>query len=166
MTSWLPTPLLRFPPFHSEAEVAAELAHLVLVAHRDQLAPRVTQVLPDLRATLGNADLPVQKDHVDFRVHPDLLAVELEEPLSLVPKDREAQLALLDLREIREFRVLPDQRGITVFPALLVPPEQMVNQDQRVRTVQSVLLVLLGRRVLLDLLESVVLPVRMRLLLS
>jgi hypothetical protein len=130
--------------------VAVELAYLVLVVHRDQPGPRVTQVLPDLRATLANVDLPVQKDHVAFRVHLDLLAVELEEPRSLVLKDREALLALLD------------QRGITVFQALLVPPEQMVNQDPRVRTVRSVLLALLDRRVLPDLQESVAPPVRMQ----
>ena len=138
------------------------MEYLALVAHRDPPGPRVTQVLPDLRATLANVDLPVQKDHVAFRVRLDLLAVELEEPLSLVPKDREALLALLDRREIREFRVLLDQRGITVFPALLVPPEQMVNQDPRARTVQSVLLDLLVPRVLPDLQESVAPPVRMQ----
>ena len=137
MTSCPLTLLLRFPLFHSEAEVVAvELAYLVLVVHRDQPGQRVTRVLPDLRVMLANVDLPVQKDHVAFRVHLDLLAVELEEPLSLVPKDREALLALLDRRGIREFRVLLDQRGITVFPALLVPPEQMVNQDPRARTVR------------------------------
>ena len=113
-----------------------ELELPALEVHRDQLGPRVIQVLPGLRVMLANVDQPVQKAPVVFRVHLDLLVAELEEPLSLVPKDREALLALLDRREIREFRVLLDQRGITVFPALLVPPEQMVNQDQRARTVR------------------------------
>ena len=164
MTSWLPTPLLRFPPFHSEAEVVAvELAHLVLVAHRDQPDPRVTQVLPDLRAMLVNVDLPVQKDHVAFRVPLDPLAVELEEPLSLDQKDLGVLLALLDQRGSRAFRVLLGLRGIMVF---LAQPGQMVNQAPRVRMEPLVPLDRLDPKVLLDLLESVAPPVRMLLLLS
>jgi hypothetical protein len=120
-------------------ELAVELAHLALVVHRDLPGLRVIQVLlalPDLRATLANGGLLGQKALGVFRVLLDLPEAELEGPLFLVPKDREALLALLDRREIREFRVLLDQRGITVFPALLVPPEQMVNQDPRARTVR------------------------------
>lgn len=148
MTSWLPTPLLRFPPFHSEAEaVAVELAHLVLVAHRDQPGPRVTQVLPDLRVTLVNADLPDQKGLGVFRALPDPLVVELEEP------------RFLDQKALGVPLVLPDQRGSRAFRVLLVPSEQMDNPDQRA---MSVLLALRDHRVLLDLPENAVLPVRMQ----
>jgi hypothetical protein len=140
--------------------VAVELAHLVLVAHRDQLDPRVIQVLlalPDLRATLVNADLPDQKALVVFRVLLDLLEAELEEPRFPVPKDLGVQLDLRapqDLRATMVFQVLPD---------LLVPPGQMVNPDPRAMMVQLDPLALLDRRVLLDLLESVARPVRMQL---
>lgn len=150
MTLCPPTPLQRFPPFHSEVEVA----HLVLVAHRDQPDPKVTQVLlalPDPRAMLVNAD---QKALGVFRVLLDLLAVELEEPRF------PAQRGLGVLPVLRDLLVL---KVIMVFQA---PPEQMVNQDPRVRTVRSVPLDLLGHRALQDLLESVVPPVRMRLPLS
>ena len=163
MTSWLPTPLLRFPPFHSEAEVmAGGLAHLVLVAHRDQSDPRVTQVLLallDLRAMLVNVDPPDQKAPEVFRVPLDLLVVELEEPRYLAPKDLEDLLVPLDLRENKESRVLLDLRAIMDF---LAQPEQTVNLDLRVRMARPVLLDLLVPRVLPDLLESVALPVRMR----
>jgi hypothetical protein len=117
-------------------EAAEGLVRLAQSALEDQRVMLVPLALPDLRAMLGNVDLPDQKALEVFRAPLDLLAVELEELLSLVPKDREALLALLDRREIREFRVLLDQRGITVFPVLLVPPEQMVNQDPRARTVR------------------------------
>ena len=113
-----------------------ELAHLALVAHRDLPGLRVIQVLlalPDLRATLVNADLPDQKALVVFRVLLDLLAVELEEPRSLAPKDLEDLLVPLDLRENKVSRVLPDLRAITDF---LAQPEQTVNQDPRARTVR------------------------------
>jgi hypothetical protein len=133
--------------------VPVELEHLVLVAHRDQPDPRVTQVLPDLRAMRGSVDLPDQKALEVFRVPLDLLAVELEEPRYLAPKDLGVLLALLDLKVTMVFRVLPD---------LLVPPEQMVNQDPRAIMVQLDPLDLLVPRVLPDLLESVALPVRMR----
>jgi hypothetical protein len=165
LTSWLPTPLLRFPPFHSEAEVVAELAHLVLVAHRDQPDPRATQVLlalPDLRAMLVNAD---QKALGVFRVLLVPLVAELEEPRFPDPKDLGVLLALLDQRGSRAFRVLLGLRAITAFlapPDPLVPPEQMVNPDPRAITVQSDPLALLDRRVLPDLLESVARPVRMQ----
>ena len=125
--------------------MAVELAHLVLVGHRDQPDPRGTQVLlalPDLRVMLANVD---QKDPVVFRVPLDQLVVELEEPQFPVP------LALPVLRAIMVFLVLLDP---------LVPPEQMDNPDPRA---MSVLLALLGPRVLPDLLENAVLPVRMRL---
>lgn len=160
MTSCPPTLHLRSPRFRSEAEVVAELGHLALVVHRDPPGPRATQALPDLRVTLGNVDLPDQKAPEVFRVLLDLLAVELEEPLSLVPKDREAQSALLDRREIRGFKALPDLRVTTDF---LAQPEQTVNPDLRVRMARLVLLALRDHRVLLDLLENAVLPVRMRL---
>ena len=165
MTSWLPTPLLRFPPFHSEAEVVAELAHLVLVAHRDQPDPRATQVLlalPDLRAMLVNAD---QKALGVFRVLLVPLVAELEEPRFPDPKDLGVLLALLDQRGSRAFRVLLGLRAITAFlapPDPLVPPEQMVNPDSRVKMDRSAPLGLLDHKVPLGLLESVVLLVRMR----
>ena len=126
------------------------LAHLVLVAHRDQPDPRVTQVLQDLRAMLGSVDLPDQKALEVFRVPPDLLAVELEEPRFPDPKDLWVLLAQL---------VLPDLRGIMVF---LVPLERTDNQALRVTMVRLVPLALLDRRVLPDLLESVARPVRMQ----
>ena len=164
MTSCPPTLHLRSPRFRSAVEaVAVELEHLVLVAHRDQPDPRVTQVLPDLRAMLVSADLLDRKALEVFRVLLDPLVAEREEPLYLAPKDLGALLALLDLRENKESRVLPDLRAITDF---LAQPEQTVNQDPRVRTVRSVLLALLDRRVLPDLQESVVPPVRMQSLLS
>lgn len=155
MTSWLPTPLLRFPPFHSEV-VAVELVHLVLVVHRDQPGLRVIRVLPDLRAMLVNADLPDRKALGVFRVLLDPLVAELEGHLFLAPKVLGVQLDLRapqDLRVTMVFRALPD---------LLVPPGQMVNQDPRAITVQSDPLALLDRRVLPDLLESVARPVRMQ----
>jgi hypothetical protein len=113
----------------------------------------VTQVLPDLRVTLVNADLPDQKVLGVFRVPLDLLAVELEEPRYLAQKALGVLLALLDLKVTMVFRALPD---------LLVPPGQMVNPDPRVIMVQLDPLALLDRRVLPDLLESVARPVRMR----
>jgi hypothetical protein len=138
-------------------EVAEGLDPLVQSALED---PRVMLVPPDLRGLRvmrGNAD---QKALEVFRVPLDLLAVELEEPLYLAPKDLEVLLALLDLRGNKESRVLPDLRAITDF---LAQPEQTVNLDLRAIMVQLDPLVLLDRRVLPDLLESVVPPVRMRL---
>lgn len=160
MTSCPPTLHLRSPRFRSA--VAVELEHLVLVAHRDQPDPRVTQVplaLLDLRAMLVNVDPPDQKAPEVFRVPLDLLVVELEEPRYLAPKDLEDLLVPLDLRENKESRVLQDLRAITDF---LAQPEQTVNLDLRVRMARPVLLDLLVPRVLPDLLESVALPVRMR----
>jgi len=136
-----------------EAEVAEGLVRLAQSALED---PRVMLVLPDLlglRAMLVNADLPDQKALEAFRVPLDLLAVELEEPRYLDPKDLWVLLALLDLKATMVFRALPD---------LLVPPGQMVNQDPRGIMVQLDPLALLDRRVLPDLLESVARPVRMR----
>jgi hypothetical protein len=132
------------------------LAQRVIRVFRDPpvlLAPRD---LPDLREMLENVD---QKDLGVFRVHPDPLVVELEEPRYPAPKDLEDLLVPLDLRENKESRVLPDLRAITDF---LAQPEQTVNLDLRVRMARPVLLDLLVPRVLPDLLESVALPVRMR----
>ena len=134
-----------------------ELAHLVLVAHRDQPDPRVTQVLPDLRAMLVNADLLDQKDLGVFRVHLDPLVVELEEPRFLDQKAPGVPLVLPDPRAIKASKVLLDP---------LVLPEQMGNQDSRVTMVRLVPPGLLDPRVLPDLQESVVPPVRMQLPLS
>ena len=118
---------------------------LVLLAHR---------ALPDLRGTLANVD---QKGLGVFRVPPDLLVVELEEPRFLDQKALGVPPVLQDPRAIKESKVLLDP---------LVLPEQMGNQDLRVRMEQLVPLDLLGHRGLQDLLESVVPPVRMRLPLS
>jgi len=142
---------------------AVELAHLVLVVHRDQPGLKVTQALPDLRATLANVVPPDQKALEVFRVLLDPLVAELEEPRYLAPKDLEDLLVPLDLRENKESRVLPDLRAIMDF---LAQPEQTVNLDLRVRMARPVLLDLLVPRVLPDLLESVALPVRMQLPLS
>lgn len=136
--------------------MAVEPAHLALVAHRDPPGPRVTQALPDLRVTPVNVD---QKALGVFRVLLVPLVAELEEPRFPDPKDLGVLLALLDQRGSRAFRVLLGLRGIMVF---LVPLERTGNQDPRARTVRPVLLALLAPRVLPDLLESVVLPVRMR----
>lgn len=124
-----------------------ELAHLVLVAHRDQPDPRVTQVLPDLRAMLVNAD---QKALGVFRVLLVPLVAELEEPRFPDPKDLGVLLALLDPRGSRAFRVL------------LVPLGQMGNLAPRARMEQLVPLDRLDPKDLQDLQESVVPPVRMR----
>ena len=139
--------------------MAVKVAHLVLVAHRDQPDPRVTQVLPalpDLRAMLANAD---QKALGVFRVLLVLLVAELEEPRFPDPKDLGVLLALLDQRGSRAFRVLLGLRGIMVF---LVPLERTGNPDPRVIMVQLDPLALLDRKVLPDLLESVARPVRMQ----
>ena len=139
-----------------------ELAHLVLVAHRDLPGLRVIRVLLallDLRAMSVNADLLDRKALGVFRVPLDLLEVELEEPRYLAPKDLEDLLVPLDLRENKESRVLPDLRAIMDF---LAQPEQTVNLDLRVRMARPVLLDLLVPRVLPDLLVNVALPVRMR----
>jgi hypothetical protein len=135
-------------------EAAEELAHLVLVAHRD---PRGIQVLPDLKVRLANVDLPDQKALEVSRVLPDLLAEELEEPRFLDQKALGVLLALPDPRASKVSRVLLDP---------LVLPEKMGNQDSREIMVRLVPLDLLDHRVLLDLQESVAPPVKMRLLLS
>lgn len=157
MTSCPLTPHPRSHPFRSEVEVVEGLVPLVQSALED---PRVMLVPPDLlglRAMLVNAARPGRKVLEVFRVPLDLLAVELEEPPCLAPKDLGVLLALLDLKVTMVFRALPD---------LLVPPGQMVNPDPRAITVQLDPLALLDRRVLPDLLESVVLPDRMQSLLS
>lgn len=162
MTSCPPIPHQRSHRFRSAVEVAVELAHLVLVAHRDLPGLRVIRVLLallDLRAMPVNADLLDRKALGVFRVPLDLLEAALEEPRYLAPKDLEDLLVPLDLRENKESRVLPDLRAITDF---LAQPEQTVNLDLRVRMARPVLLDLLVPRVLPDLLESVALPVRMR----
>lgn len=115
------------------------------------LAPRG---LPDLRVKLANVD---QKDLGVFRVHPDPLVVELEEPRFLDQKALGVPLVLPGPRAIKASKVLLDP---------LVLPEQTGNQDSRVIMVWLVQPDLLGPRVLPDLLESVVPPVRMRLPLS
>ena len=73
--------------------------------------------LPDLRETLANAD---QKGLGVFRVHPDPLVVELEEPRFPARRGLGVPLALPDLRVIKVSRVLLD-------PLVLL--EQMDNQD-------------------------------------
>ena len=138
-----------------------ELAHLVLVAHRDLPGLRVIRVLLallDLRAMPVNADLLDRKVLGVFRVPLDLLEAELEEPRYLAPKDLEDLLVPLDLRENKESRVLPDLRVITDF---LAQPEQTVNQDPRAIMAQLDPLALLDRRVLLDLQESAAPPGKM-----
>ena len=131
MTSCPPIPHQRSHRFRSAVGVAEGLVRLVLVAHRDQPDPRVTQVLLDLRAMLVNVDPPDQKAPEVFRVPLDLLVVELEEPRYLAPKDL---LVQLDLRENKESRVLLDLRENKESRVLLAQPEQMVNQDPRART--------------------------------
>ena len=135
MTLCPPTPHPRSPLFHSVAEVAVELAYLVLVVHRDQPDLRVTQALRDLRATPVNVDLLDQKALEVFRVPLDLLVVEREEHPFLVLKDLGVLLALPDLRVTTDF---------------LAQPEQTVNLDLRVRMARPVLLALLVPRVLRD----------------
>jgi hypothetical protein len=110
----------------------------------------VPRALPDLREMLENVD---QKDLGVFRVHPDPLVVELEEP------------RFLDQKVLGVPLVLPDPRAIKVFKVLLDPlvlPEQMDNQGLRVTTVRLVPPDLLDHRALPDLPESVVPPVRMQ----
>ena len=153
------TPHLRSPRFRSAVEVAEWLVLLAQSALEDPRVMLVPLDLPGLRAMRGSVDLPDQKALEVFRVPLDLLAVELEEPRYLAPKDLEDLLVPLDLRENKESRVLPDLRAITDF---LAQPEQTVNLDLRVRMARPVLLDLLVPRVLPDLLESVALPVRMR----
>lgn len=119
--------------------------------------PPVHRALPDQRGMLENVDLPDQKGLGVFRVHPDPLVVELEEPRFLDQKALGVPLALPDPRAIKASKVLLDP---------LVLPEPMGNQDSRAIMVRLVPLVLLDHKALPDLLESEVLPVRTRLLLS
>ena len=87
-----------------------ELAHLALVVHRDQPGQKVTQVLPDLRVTPVNVDLPVQKAPVVFRDPLDPLVAELEEPRFPAPRDLGVLLDLQDQRASKVFRVSLDHR--------------------------------------------------------
>lgn len=153
MTSCPLTPPPRSPRFRLAVEAAEGLVRPAQSALEDQRVMLVPLALRDLRAILGNADLPDQKALEVFRVPLDLLAVELEEPRYLAQKDLGVLLALLDLKVTMVFRALPD---------LLVPPGQMVNQVPRAIMVQLDPLALLDRRVLPDLLESVARPVRMQ----
>lgn len=111
------------------------------------LAPRAP---PDPRETLANVG---QKGLGVFRVHPDPLVVELEEPRFLDQKALGVPLVLPGPRAIKASRVLLD---------LLVLPEQMGNQDSRVIMARLVPLDLLDHRALPDLPESAVPPVRMQ----
>lgn len=130
------------------------LVQRVIRVFEDPPVPLAPRALQDLRETLANVD---QKGLGVFRVHPDPLVVELEEPRFLDQKALWVPLVLPDPRAIKASKVLLDP---------LVLPEQMGNQDPRVRMEQLVPLDLLGHRALPDLLESVVPPVRMRLPLS
>lgn len=121
------------------------------------LAPRALQ---DPREMLENVALLDQKGLGGFRVHPDPLVVELEEPRFLDQKALGVPLVLPDPRAIKASKVPLDP---------LVLPEQMGNQDPRVRMEQLVPLDLLGHRALPDQLAqqaNVVLPDRMQSLLS
>lgn len=129
----------------------------------------VPRALPDLREMLENVD---QKGLGVFRVHPDPLVEELEEPRYLVQKAPEVPLALLDPRvktvppDLRVCKALPDQLVLPVNEALL---ERTVSPDPRAMLVQLDKRdprVLQDRQDPLDLQESVVPRDRMRLLLS
>ena len=152
MISCPPTPHPKSPRFRSAVEVAEGLVRLVPSALADLRVTPVPLDLPGLRAMRGSVDLPDQKALEVFRVPLDLLAVELEEPRYLAPKDLGVLLALLDLKVTMVFRVLPD---------LLVPPEQTVNLDLRAIMVQLDPLALLDRRVIPDLQESAAPPGKM-----
>ena len=132
--------------------MAEELVRLAQSALEDPRAMLVPPDLQGLRAMLGNVDLPDQKAPEVFRVHLDLLEVELEEPRYLAPKGLGVLLARLDLKATMVFRVHLD---------LLVPPGQMANQDSRAIMAQLDPLALLDRRVLLDLQESAAPPGKM-----
>ena len=108
--------------------MVAELAHLVLVAHRDQPDPRATQVLPDLRAMLVNAD---QKALGGLQGPPGPAGGGAGGTPVPGPEGPRGSCwpswakggaghsgVLLGLRAITAFLVPPDP---------LVPPEQMVN---------------------------------------
>lgn len=127
------------------------LAQRVIRVFVDPPVLLVPRVLPDLREMLANVD---QKGLGVFRVHPDPLVVELEEPRFLDQKALGVPLVLQDPRAIKASKVLLDP---------LVLPDQMGNQDSRATMVRLVPLDLLDHRALPDLLESVVPPVRMRL---
>lgn len=126
MTSCPPTPHPKSPRFRSAVEVAVELAHLALVAHRDLSGLRAIRVLPDLRVMPVSADLLDRKALGVFRVLLDPLVAELEEPRFLDQKALGVQLALPDQRAIKASKALPDP---------LAQPEQMGNQGLRVTMV-------------------------------
>lgn len=147
MTSCPPIPHQRSHHFRSAVAVVEGLVPLVPSALADLRVTPVPLALLDLRAMLVNVDPPDPKAPEVFRVHLDLLVVELEEPRYLAPKDLEDLLVPLDLRENKESRVLPDLRAITDF---LAQPEQTVNLDQRVTPGRQAPLDPPGLRVLLD----------------
>jgi hypothetical protein len=132
------------------SDLEGRLVPLDLRATPVLLAPRALQ---DPRETLANVD---QKVLGVFRVHPDPLVVELEEPRFLDQKALGVPLVLPDPRAIKASKVLLDP---------LVLPEQMGNQDSRAITARLVPLDRLDRldhRALPDLPESVARLVRMR----
>ena len=160
MTSCPPIPHQRSHRFRSAVEAVEELGLLVPSDLEGQLVPLDLRVMPvilvqreirvfkdplvllapralqDPREMLENVALSDQKGLGGFRVHPDPLVVELEEP------------RFLDQKALGVPMVLPDPRAIKASKVLLVPLD------------------LLGHRALQDLLESVVPPVRMRFPLS
>ena len=118
MTSCPPTQLPRSPRFRSAVEVAVELAHLVLVVHRDQLGPRVTQALPDLRGMLVSV---VPQDLQVPRALRDPLVVALEAHPFPDPRA---------IRDPLDPQALPDPRVIRGFKALLDLPVLQESVDQ------------------------------------
>jgi hypothetical protein len=93
------------------------LAQRVIRVFGDPPVLLVPRALPDLREMLENGD---QKGLGVFRVHPDPLVVELEEP------------RFLDQKALGVPLVLPDPRATKASKVLLDPPvlpEQMGNQD-------------------------------------
>lgn len=130
------------------------LARRAIKVFEDPLVLLAPRALPDLRGKLANAD---QKGLGVFRVHPDPLVVELEEPRFLDQKVLGVPLVLPDLRAIKVSKALLDQ---------LVLPEQMVDQGLRATMVWLVPLDRLDHRALPDLQESVAPLVRMPLPLS
>lgn len=86
------------------------------------LAPRALQ---DLREMLANVALPGQKGLEVFRVHPDPLVVELEEPRFLDQKALGVPLVLQDPRAIKESKVLLGHRALPDLLESVVPPVRM-----------------------------------------
>ena len=109
--------------------MAVELAHLVLVAHRDQPDPRVTQVLlalPDLRAMLANAD---QKALGVFRVLLGLRGIMV----FLVPLERTGNpdprviMVQLDPLDLLGHRALQDLLESVVPPVRMRLPLSWIS---------------------------------------